>query len=72
MTRRPNPSLEQLRPLCPPWVRWLAQDRDGAWWGFEHEPNEGDSSWYENEVGRYVRLERGPANPEWRKALYRV
>ena len=64
--------LQQLKPLCPTWVRWLAQDRDGAWWGFEHEPNEGDVSWYENEVGRYLKLAQGEVNPRWRQALYRV
>ncbi len=67
-----NPPLEQLRQLCPAWVRWVGQDRDGAWWGFEHEPNEGDTSWYENEVGRYVKLNQGALNLDWRKALYRV
>jgi hypothetical protein len=67
-----NPSPRQLRRLCPDWVRWLAQDRDGAWWGFEHEPNEGDSSWYENEVGRYLKLAQGSPNQAWRNALYPV
>ena len=67
-----NPTPQQLRQLCPDWVRWLAQDRDGAWWGFEHEPNEGDSSWYENEVGRYLKLAQGSPNQAWRNALYPV
>lgn len=44
-------------PQPPEWVRWLAQDRNGSWWGFEHEPNEGAYSWYENEVGRYIRMD---------------
>jgi hypothetical protein len=62
----------QLRKLCPPWVRWLAQDRDGAWWGFEHEPNEGACSWYENEVGRYIRLGQCSPNQHWEQTLYRL
>lgn len=56
----------------PAWVRWLAQDRNGAWWGFEHEPNEGDDGWYENEVGRAVRLAEGDANDRWRATLRKV
>lgn len=55
----------------PSWVKWIAQDRNGAWWGFEHEPNEGATSWYENEVGRYVRLGQGKPNPMWRETLRR-
>jgi hypothetical protein len=33
---------------APAWVRWIAPDMDGTWWGFEAEPNEGSDSWYEN------------------------
>lgn len=58
-------------PQPPEWVRWLAQDRNGSWWGFEHEPNEGAYSWYENEVGRYIRLADGKPNPEWQHSLQR-
>lgn len=53
----------------PAWVRWLAQDADGAWWGFEAEPHPGDVAWYENEVGRYRRLADDAPNPDWRKTL---
>lgn len=55
----------------PEWVLWIARDQDGAWWGFEIEPNEGADSWYENEVGRYVRLGAGSSNPDWRQSLHR-
>jgi hypothetical protein len=40
----------------PPWVRWIAQDCTGVWWGYSVEPLRHDSGWYENEVGEYVRL----------------
>ena len=36
----------------PAWVRWLAQDSDGTWWGYSVEPLRNDNGWYENEVGR--------------------
>ncbi len=53
----------------PGWVNWLAQDADGAWWGFEQEPLQHDTGWYENEIGRYIKLEAGKSNPEWRETL---
>ena len=56
----------------PPWVRWVAQDADGTWWGFEVEPNASHQGWYENELGRYLRLEQAPANPAWRDTLTAV
>lgn len=56
----------------PAWARWIAQDADGAIWVFEHEPNEGATSWYENEVGRYLKVDHGEANPQWRDSLVKL
>ncbi|MGD8235938.1 MAG: hypothetical protein PVJ65_07300 [Chromatiales bacterium] len=56
----------------PPWARWLAQDADGTWWAYEHEPNEGTTSWYENEVGDSTRLRSDPPNSDWRRTLMRI
>ncbi|MFO7604592.1 MAG: hypothetical protein R6X06_12385 [Gammaproteobacteria bacterium] len=56
----------------PDWVRWLAQDGDGAWWGYEVEPLERDHGWYENEVGRHIRLHQGAPETQWRTKLYRL
>jgi len=69
VTLMKNSVLNQDR--LPAWVRWLAQDANGTWWGFEAEPHQADTSWYENEVGRYVRLETGEPNPQWRESLRR-
>lgn len=55
----------------PDWAQWLAQDAGGTWWGYEAEPNEADHGWYENEVGRSLRLETGSVNPRWREGLRR-
>jgi len=63
---------DDLSMCAPRWVRWIAQDRNGAWWGFEHEPNEGAVSWYENEVGRYVRLRQETPNAAWRQTLEKI
>jgi len=56
----------------PEWISWVGQDANGWWWGFEHEPNPGDSGWYENEVGRYRKLAESHPPPEWRDTLRRV
>lgn len=61
----------QLEKL-PGWVHWIAQDADGAWWGYEHSPNRGDIGWYENEVGRIVRRGEGPPPADWQLTLERV
>lgn len=57
---------------CPAWVQWLAQDADGAWWGYSVEPNEADNGWYENEVGARIYLGSTAPNPHWRATLRRV
>jgi len=53
----------------PDWVTWLAQDDDGAWWGYEVEPNKQDYGWYENEVGRIMRLKQTAAPADWETTL---
>ncbi len=56
----------------PDWVCWLAQDADGGWWGYQVEPNLSHKSWYENEVGKSVRLGSGPLILDWKTTLKRV
>ena len=56
----------------PDWVQFIAQDGDGQWWGYEAEPNQSHNGWYENEVGRVIRLESDAPNPDWRNALLQV
>jgi hypothetical protein len=53
----------------PGWVRWLAQDADGTWWAYEAEPNQQDHGWYENEVGRIVRLGQAAPPADWEATL---
>jgi len=54
------------------WVCWIAQDADGIWWGYQVEPNLSRQSWYENEVGRSVRLGKGGVDLDWVLTLKRV
>jgi hypothetical protein len=62
--------IEGLAP-APAWVRWLAQDADGTWWGYEAEPNQMDRGWYENEVGRIIRLGQTASPESWEATLTR-
>lgn len=63
-----NPMPDNL----PNWAAWLAQDADGAWWCYEAEPNQNDTGWYENEVGRIAKAGHGEPNPAWPESLVRV
>jgi hypothetical protein len=55
----------------PAWVRWIAQDSSGAWWGYSVEPLRHDLGWYENEAGRYVSLGTGTPR-DWMGSLRAV
>ena len=55
----------------PEWVNWIAQDRDGVWWGYSVEPLRNDTGWYENEVGSYIRLGKDDAEG-WQASLRKV
>jgi len=56
----------------PNWVKWKAQDADGAWWGYSIEPLEFSSGWYENEVGLRIKIKQTNANPDWGKSLIKI
>jgi hypothetical protein len=56
----------------PEWVEWVAQDPDGSWWGYEHEPLAHDGGWYENEVGRCLKIVEQAPGADWRTSLQRV
>ena len=54
------------------WMRWIAQDADGQWWGYEHEPHLADSSWYENEVGLSEKISGIEKANKWRESLTKL
>ncbi len=56
----------------PGWVKWKAQDADGTWWGYSVEPLQHSSGWYENEVGRYIKIEQAQPNPDWKNTLQKI
>lgn len=55
--------------IIPAWIKWIAQDKNGAVWGFEAEPHQHEYGWYENEVGRYKLLLQANKSPEWENSL---
>ena len=56
----------------PGWARWTAQDADGVWWAYEHEPHLADRAWYENEVGRDHKIGYGPVVADWKTSLKKI
>ena len=56
----------------PAWVKWKAQDADGAWWGYSVEPLEYSDGWYENEVGQRIKIKHAKANPDWINTLTKL
>jgi len=50
----------------PEWVRFIAQDSDGSWWGYSVDPLQNHRGWYENELGKNVKLLQGKVVGDWR------
>jgi hypothetical protein len=66
-----NDSSDNFPFELPGWVRWVAQDSSGMWWGYSVEPLRNDSGWYENEVGDYIEL--GSTKPDdWQDSLSQI
>ena len=63
---------DTIHNTIPDWVEWIAQDYGGQWWGYEAEPNQYDKGWYENEVGRHIKLDKTAENPQWLSTLKRL
>lgn len=61
-----------LQFILPKWIQYIAQDADGQWWGYEAEPNLSHISWYENEVGRILKLESDLPNSNWTQTLQKL
>ena len=63
--------IDLLPFAIPERLQWIAQDSDGAWWGYTAEPHRHDSGWYENEVGETLHLGR-TAPDNWERSLTRL
>ena len=56
----------------PLWANWMAQDEDGVWWAYEVEPLQHHKGWYENEVGRSIKLGLSDIPRDWKNTLKKV
>lgn len=63
-------SLEEIN--MPHWVKWLAQDANGTWWGYQVEPLQNHIGWYENEVGQNIKLAVDKPNLDWQSTLIKI
>ncbi len=61
------PQLQQEQ--LPDWGLWLARDADGSWWLYEAEPHIHEHGWYENEVGRSIKVLQAEAGDDWPQSL---
>jgi hypothetical protein len=64
-----RPDLSDIK--VPDWVRFIAQDADGSWWGYSVEPLQNHRGWYENELGEHVKLKQAAPSDSWPQRLYR-
>ncbi len=64
-----KPDLSDIK--VPGWVRFIAQDSDGSWWGYSVEPLQNHRGWYENELGEHVKLKQSEPCDGWPQQLYR-
>ena len=62
--------LEKLQ--VPDWVRYMAQDEDGCWWGYSVEPLMNHRGWYENEVGQNIKLLESEEKSDWENSLIKL
>jgi len=69
---RRNDNNDENKFAMPDWVHFLAQDADGAWWGYEVEPLQYHLGWYENELGRRIKLALNEPNPDWADSLRKL
>jgi len=69
---KPDISTPDLADISvPEWVRYIAQDSDGSWWGYSVEPLQNHRGWYENELGQNKKLLQATVSDNWRNMLFK-
>lgn len=53
-------------------IHWVAQDEDGALWGFECKPEITMAGWNEFGKGIYIKLGLGKPNANWKESLKKI
>jgi hypothetical protein len=51
------------------WARYYAQDDDGSWWQFSHEPEQGEGYWIVS-TGRSSYVTQGSKPADWTQQLF--
>jgi len=56
---------------APDWAKWIAQDKDGTWIGFENPPKDpiADDGMWRSSTGRWDSVVSGRPRPDWRDTL---
>lgn len=59
----------------PKWVLWMAQDKDGVWFGYDSKPDLLKNEWgregagFFDRCGKCILLERGSVSEKWTESL---
>lgn len=64
------PDLSALWPLLPPWIEWVAMDREGSYWGYERRPKRNDECEMWVSSGDIIYIP-GVLRGDWRMSLVR-
>jgi hypothetical protein len=66
-----EPDASKLWPVLPPWINWLAMDKDGTWFGYPTEPDLCDECWIRPGVC-WVPPDRAPTfTGDWKQSKIR-
>jgi len=53
-------------------LNWIAQNENGVWWGFEIEPDLGESDWENKQNGMKILLKEEQSNENWKDTLQKL
>lgn len=60
----------------PDWVEWIAQDKDGTWFGYEVEPKTGKDivpgEWIARNHNHIELADSAETSPNWQQSLRKV
>lgn len=64
--------MAELETSCPMWVKYIAQDKDGAWYGYECYPSFNGQEWIPTDNGVMVHIMDGESSEDWQDKVYEV
>lgn len=73
MTGETTMRRAQLPMLVPAWVRFIARNRNGEWWGYQKRPTLGSQNWYTEDAACYLAsmpfYAMFPVIDDWKESL---